>query len=306
MKKAETTMTTETTMTENQTAVTITDDMTAQTLCDLLNKTEDKNLHEPIKTALEERLKEENKKSVKAGLEAFANKAKNDPNLFWTEFINDPAVSVRKFTENDDGTFELEPAKRRVTFSQIDKVYGDLNDGKTIAESKNYARMLAHITNNLYRLTCADLSEEAGAKCAVVRVTANINGEKTMREVDFSKASKSGIKAQMQAFLDTVMPQNQRILVCSADVNYVNKAFVAAKDGTVKTAKEKRTEAIIWEAVKVRKNNEAYKVESQADCHKEPQKEGKKSEFTEAKEEKMSKVPNRPESEAVLSKTEEA
>lgn len=58
MKKNETTMTTETTMTESQTAaVTITDDMTAQTLCDLLNKTEDKNLHEPIKTALEERLR---------------------------------------------------------------------------------------------------------------------------------------------------------------------------------------------------------------------------------------------------------
>ena len=313
MKTTETTMTA---TTENATTMTteaidltaLYADKTAAEVLNILNGTDDRNLHKPIIEIIEKKLQEENKKTVKAGLENFANMAKDNSDQFWTTFINEPFVPARKFTENKDGTYALEPVKRKVNFSQIDKVYGDLNDGKTIAESKNYVRMLDHITNNLYRQTCADLSTEAGEKCAVVRVAANIEGEKTMREVDFSKASKSALKTQIQAFLDTTMPDNVRPLVCSADVNYILKAFETAKDGIVKTAKEKRTETIIWEAVKIRANKRAYTVESQADCHKDPnaKKEVKKSEFTESQEEKTSKIPERPEAVATLSKTENA
>jgi len=103
----------------------------------------------------------------------------------------------------------------------------------------------------------------------------------------------------VQAFVDTVMPKEHSVRLTKADVRYLQEAFTTAKEGVVKTAKEAAVEAAIWVAVRKRKNGEAYEVKSGAKCHKEAK--PKKSITTEATEEKMSKIPERVEAQAVLS-----
>lgn len=279
------------------------EEKTAQELCDILNQTADRNEHAPIKAAIEAKLQDENKAAIKAEVETFARTARKDETLFWANLVMNPYATIYTLTESEEGEYSLSERNRRLTFSQIDKRYQELYNGQTIANEKNYVRMIARITNNLYRNTCSDLSADAGEDRAVIRVAAIIDGETTMREVDFSKASKTAIKAQIQAYVDTIMPEAQRVLICSADVNYIIKGFDNAKDGTVKTANEKKVEILIFDSIKSLYTKEAYKVESKAACHKQP--EPKKSERTEKQEEIMSKVGERAEAANTLSKRDE-
>ena len=286
------------------------EDKTAAEVVAILNQTEDKNLHAPIIAAIEEKLKEENKQDVKLGVETFAHCYKTDEALFWANMIESPYATIRRLVEDENDGYILKPSNRRILFSQVDAVYQEENNGKSIAAGKNYLRMIARITDNLYKSKCADLSAEAGKDCAVVRVASNLDGETVMREVDFSKSSISGIKDQIQALVDTILPESERVKICSADVRYIQTVTASGNESKVKTANEKNVEKAIFDAIKTRRLGVAYEVESRAKCHKAnkkaDQKETKKSERTEKQEEAMSKVPERPEAAATLSKKETA
>lgn len=282
------------------------EDKTAAEVVSILNQTEDKNLHAPIIAAIEEKLKEENKEAVKIDVETFAHCYKTDEALFWKNMIELPYATIHRLVEDENDGYILKPSKRRILFSQVDSVYQQENSGKSIAAGKNYVRMIARITDNLYKSKCADLSAEAGKDCAVVRVMSNIDGETVMREVDFSKSSIGGIKDQIQALVDTILPENERVKICSADVRYIQTVTASGNESKVKTANEKNVEKAIFDAIKTRRLGVAYEVESRAKCHKAEKKEVKKSERTEKQEEVMSKVPDRPEAAATLSKKETA
>lgn len=279
---------------------------TAAEIVSILNQTEDKNLHAPIKAAIEEKLKEENKKAVKLAVEALAQQAKADETLFWANMIESPYATINRLVEDENDGYVLKPSQRRILFSQADAVYQAENSGASIAAAKNYLRMIARITDNLYKSKCADLSAEVGKDCAVVRVTFNLGGETAMREVDFSKSSISGIKEQVQALADTILPESERVNICSADVRYIQTVTASGTESKVKTANEKNVEKAIFDAIKTRRLGVAYKVESRAQCHKTDKKQTKKSERSEKQEEVMSKVSERPEAAATLSKKEVA
>lgn len=296
---------TTTTMTTTETANPY-EDKTASEVVEILNKTEDKNLHAPIIAAIEEKLKEENKEAVKIDVETFAHCYKTDEALFWENMIELPYATIHRLVEDENEGYILKPSKRRILFSQVDSVYQQENSGKSIAAGKNYVRMIARITDNLYKSKCADLSAEAGKDCAVVRVMSNIDGETVMREVDFSKSSIGGIKDQIQALVDTILPENERVKICSADVRYIQTVTASGNESKVKTTNEKNVEKAIFDAIKTRRLGVAYEVESRAKCHKADKKQTKKSERTEKQEEVMSKVPERPEAAATLSKKETA
>ena len=296
---------TTTTMTATETANPY-EDKTAAEVVAILNQTEDKNLHAPIIAAIEEKLKEENKEAVKIDVETFAHCYKTDEALFWENMIELPYATIHRLVEDENDGYILKPSKRRILFSQVDSVYQQENSGKSIAAGKNYVRMIARITDNLYKNKCADLSAEAGKDCAVVRVMSNIDGETVMREVDFFKFSIGGIKDQIQALVDTVLPENERVKICSADVRYIQTVTASGNESKVKTANEKNVEKAIFDAIKTRRLGVAYEVESRAKCHKADKKQTKKSEHTEKQEEVMSKVPERPEAAATLSKKETA
>ena len=296
---------TTTTMTATETANPY-EDKTAAEVVAILNQTEDKNLHAPIIAAIEEKLKEENKEAVKIDVETFAHCYKTDEALFWENMIELPYATIHRLVEDENDGYILKPSKRRILFSQVDSVYQQENSGKSIAAGKNYVRMIARITDNLYKSKCADLSAEAGKDCAVVRVMSNIDGETVMRDVDFSKSSIGGIKDQIQALVDTILPENERVKICSADVRYIQTVTASGNESKVKTANEKNVEKAIFDAIKTRRLGVAYEVESRAKCHKADKKQAKKSERTEKQEEVMSKVPERPEAAATLSKKETA
>lgn len=273
-------------------------DETVKTATELLaeiNSTEDENVRKTIRATLEEVVKQDNKAITKTAIRNLATMFTADPALFWTEMVNNPYAPISKLKENEDGIFELAPAKRRILFSQVDHVYGEDNNGQTIAQNKNYHRMIARITNNLYRLTCNELSE--GATQAVIKT--KYHGKEEEIAVDFTGTSIAALMAQVQALVDTIFPADQTTKMVRADVRYLMKAFTNAKEGEVKTANEKKVEAAVLDAFRIRKAEQAYKVTSTAKCHKEPK---SKPERTEAQEEKTSRIPERPEAVETVSK----
>lgn len=304
--------TTTITKTENQsvqTEKTVLDELrelhqntSASELVAVLNKADDKETVKALRDLVEEKVKAENKALVKAGVKAFAMSANDNLTAFWNSFIRNPYVPAIKLTENDEtGEFSIEPTTKYVLFSKVDAVYQDEFNGESIANAKNYLRMIARITDNLYRATCSDLSNGVDRNLAVVRVKAVIDGETTMREIDFTKTSNSGICEQMQAFVDTVMPDGQRVLLRNADVTYVRLSIANGKNGKVVTGKEGAVERLMFDAIAKRYTQTAYEVESKAACHKSKD-DNKKSERTEKQEEATSKIPERPEATATLSK----
>lgn len=276
-------------------------DLTSAEILALLNAEADRNKHKPIKTALDEVLKAENKALVKSAVETFVNQYTRDEAVFWTAFINTPYATIYKLSENEDAkdgedVYSLKPSNRRILFSQVDKVYAEKHNGQTMAQAKNYVRMIARFTHNLYLNECGGLSDGAGDKCAVIKVA--YNGEKSeskVANVDFGKYSKSAMKAQLQAIVDTILPADQSVPMVSADLNFVIRAYAKADldSGKVKAGAEKVVERIIFTAVRMRKNGIKYEVESKANCHKSKDDKPKVSERTEKQEEVMSKVPDR-------------
>ncbi len=260
---------------------------TAAELLDELNAVTDENIRKTIVVQLAEVLKSENKAATKTAIRALVTKYAEDQSAFWTELVNNPYAPILKLKENEDGNFELTPGKRRILFSQVDHAYGEDNNGRSIAQSKNYHRMFARLTNNLYKATCAELSEEAKA---VIRV--KYHGKDEEMAVDFTGTSIGALLAQVQAIVDTIFPADQTAKMVRADVRYLLKAFTNAKEGEVKTANEKKVEAAVLDAFRVRKAEQAYKVTSTAKCHKEPK---VKAERSEAVEEQTSRIPERPE-----------
>lgn len=273
-------------------------ELTSKQIVELLNAESDLNKHAPMKKALDEVLKAENKARVNQTVEAFVNQYVREESAFWAAFINSPFADVLKLDEREepeDGErYALSVKKRRILFTQVDKVYAEKLNGQTMAQAKHYPRLIARFTDNLYRHECGNLSEEAGAKSAVIRVAYNGNkSEDKIAEVDFGKCSKGEMKKQLQAIVDSILPADQSVPMVSADLNFVIRAYAKADldSGKVKTGKETVVERIIFTAIRKRKNGEAYEVESNAKCH--AQEKPKKSERTEKQEEVMSKVPDR-------------
>lgn len=272
-------------------------ELTSAQILELLNAESDLNKHAPMKKAMDEVLKAENKALVKCAVETFANQYEREESLFWDAFINHPFAEVFKLVENEDADdgerYALKSSNRRILFTQVDKVYSEKHNGQTMAQAKHYPRLIARFTDNLYRHECGNLSEETG-KSAVIRVAYNGNkSEDKTAEVDFGKCSKGEMKKQLQAIVDAILPAEQSVPMVSADLNFVIRAYAKANcdTGNIVGGAEKAVERIIFTAVRKRKNGEAYEVESKAKCH--AQDKPKKSERTEKQEEVMSKVGDR-------------
>ena len=247
-------------------------------------------------------LKERNKDNVAERIGALAAMARDNRAIFWATFLENPYATVQRLSSNKDTNgYVLNDGRRRIRFEQVDTAYGDRYDGETIARSKRYVGMIARFTHNLYRAECKELSE-GGA--AVVHVNFNGKAEAKTAEYDFSGYSNGALQSQLDAIANVILPDNMGIHLVKADVRYVRTAFAQVKEGKVKTMDEKTVSNLIFDAIAVRAEGKTYIVESRAKCHKDGNK-TKKSERTEKQEEIMSKVPDRPEAAATLSKRAE-
>lgn len=302
----ENTMNTNATAIENADALDLSALSSAEIL-EMLNAEPDLNKHAPMKKALDEVLKAENKEHYKQAIATFAHEYDRDSGNFWATFIDSPYAPRYSLAEDDeaDERYSLKQSNRRVSFTKVDSKYQEEHNGQTIANAKNYPRMVARFTDNVYRKVCSDLSAGCSDTRAVIRVTFHGKDEDFQKEIDFSKTGAKAMKAQMQAIVDTILPAEHSVLVQDADLAFVLKAAERTNldKGEVSTSNEDNILDAIMRAVRNIKNGEAYTVKSKAKCHKAPKPKAKKSERTEKQEEVMSRVPDR-EHEIPTSKTE--
>lgn len=269
--------------------------LSALEIVKLLNEEQDLNKHAPMKKALEEVLKNENKEHMIQAVAEFVKEYGQDTNAFWNRFITDPFAPRFSMVEDTEAEerYSLKEGQKRISFLKVDAKYQEENHGQTMAQAKNYCRMLARFTDNIYRKVCGELSAGCDKKQAVIRVTFHGAKEDYKKDVDFSATTSKAMKAQMQAIVDTILPETHSVLVRDADLSFVLKVAQKASldNGAVKTGKEVLILNAIMKAVDMVKNERTYVVESAAECHKE--KKAKKSDRTEAQEEKTSKIPDR-------------
>lgn len=239
-------------------------------LLEMLNDADTTTQVNALKKALTERIKEDNKEAKKIALQTFANTADRDEKLFWDCFIDAPYAPTKRLVQDDEtNEWEIKDGQTRLTFEDVDKVYGEKRDGKTIARSKRYVGMISRFTHNLYSATCNGLSEEA-EKCAkVVKVKFKGDEAATIEEFDFSGNSTKDLQAQLNAILKTIMPEGGAFLLKKSDVRYIREGFTKANEGKVTTARESTVSKLIWDAVKVCKSGKPYEVVSKAKCHAE-------------------------------------
>ena len=287
---------------ENTNTIIIAEGMSIEEKLELLNAEKNREAAGKLIASISEDLKAENKETIKTAVETFAHEAARDLSNFFATFLSDPYVTVRRLKESkEDGTFSIVDGIRQVSFAEVDSVYGKENHGMTIAQSKRYVGMIARFTHNLYLNLCGDLSVKTPDGKGKVTVH-KYNGQDDV--YDFSGYSINKLQEQLNTIVQTIMPEGERIPMVKADVRYLlavnQKEKNGTRDVTLVTSNEKTIMNRIFKAMGIRKANHAYNVESKAACHK-----VKESNQTPAQEEQTSKIPERPEAEATLSKKSE-
>ena len=271
-------------------------EQTINTALEALNAEKDVGAAHVLLTALEEAVKVWNQETVKAAVDAFVHEAEQDRTTFFRDFIQDPFVEVARVKQSkDDGTYSVVPAMKQVSFSDVEKAWGKLHDG-TLAQSKRYVGMIARFTHNMHTNLCAALSEE-GPKVKVQK----FRGDAVeVAEYDFNGNSVGKLQGQLQAIVETILPEGMELKMVKADVRALLAAHQTEKMMEFTTAAEKKVINQIFGSMRVRMSGEAYVVKSKARCHKVPREEI--SERTPAQEEKTSKIPDRAEAAATLGK----
>lgn len=265
-------------------------------------------------TAIKEAVKAENAAAV--DIRAIQLVKMDDQAQMFTDYINDPAVPVVRLAQSKTtGEYKLTLGKRHISFAKLEATYQRINgtkhaDGtvdpdksKTLTQSKRYAAMLSYFADNLTRLIAGDLSENGSKKkVSVPSLTAGTADQR--KEYDFTGSSINALESQLNAIVSTILPADMVVKMKRVDVRALKQAATKEKllDFTMKN--EADLLARIFAAVKVRMNDDVYKLTSNAKAHKEKKIKTKTAnEKQSAKtEEKMSRVPERPEAAKTLSK----
>lgn len=217
----------------------------------------------PLTSAINEKLKAENGEAKTEYIKALLS---TDKITMFNTFIDVPCYTVKRLTnDKDTGDFVLVDGKRQLNFAQLDSAYEKENDGNTLANAKNYHRMVANFTHNIGVKIAGDLSEDKDVKKVCIPV---YQGEKET-EVDFSKASITALETQLNAIVTTILPNEICAKMLRSDVRAICQAATQEKMLCFTLKNEIRILNSIFNAIRIRKNNEAYTLESKAKCHKE-------------------------------------
>lgn len=264
-------------------------------------------------TAIKEAVKAENAAAV--DIRAAQLVKMDDRAQMFVAYINDPTVPIVKLAQSKTtGEYKLTHGKRNIPFAKLEATYQRINgtkhaDGtvdpdksKTLTQSKRYAAMLSYFADNMTRLIAGDLSENGSKKVSVPSLTAGTADQR--KEYDFTGSSINALESQLNAIVSTILPADMVVKMKRVDVRALKQAATKEKllDFTMKN--ETDLLAHIFAAVKVRMNDDIYKLSSNAKAHKEKKVKTKTAnEKQSAKtEEKMSRVPERPEAAKTLSK----
>lgn len=230
-------------------------------------------------TVIKEAVKAENAAAV--DLRAVQLVKMDDRAQMFVAYINDPTVSIVKLAQSKTtGEYKLTPDKRQISFAKLETTYQRINgtkhaDGtvdpdrsKTLTQSKRYAAMLSYFADNMTRLIAGDLSENGSKKkVSVPSLTAGTADQR--KEYDFTGSSINALESQLNAIVSTILPADMVVKMKRVDVRALKQAATKEKllDFTMKN--ETDLLAHIFAAVKVRMNDDVYKLTSNAKAHKE-------------------------------------
>lgn len=166
-------------------------------------------------------------------------------------------------TDKDTGEFIIIERPRQIGFKQLDNAFAEANpEKKTLANSMRYYGMISLFVHNLACNITEDLSEEAH------KVTVPEFHGKQETEFDFSACSMTGLEKQLNAIVAAILPQELAPKMLKADVKVIRLACVQDKMLRFTIQNESRIINMIFNAIKIRMNDEAYVVSSRAKCHK--------------------------------------
>lgn len=292
----------ETANTTENTAAALVIPETIDGILDALNAEKDVSNANQYMNALREAVKQENNAALRRAVSDFASSAAADLDGFWKMFLGNPYVTIQAVKQDKEGKWILADRRRSVLFSDIDKVYGEQNDGRTIARAVRYVGMISRFAYNLYANTGAEYSDgvNSGGKVTVKTYAA---GQLKTEEYNFTGSSISKLQEQLNAIVKTILPETITVNMVKADVRYILDKVRRVGDGSVTVKdKDKFVMGAIFEAVRIRYAGKAYTVISQAaqaaarkaanDANKKAQKTA--NEFNSEKvEAEISKVPFR-------------
>lgn len=223
----------------------------------------------------------------------------DDRAQMFTDYINDPTVPIVRLTQSKTtGEYKLTPDKRHIPFAKLEATYQRINgtkhaDGtvdpdksKTLTQSKRYAAMLSYFADNMTRLIAGELSDnESKKKVSIPSLTAGTADQR--KEYDFTGNSINALESQLNAIVSTILPADMVVKMKRVDVRALRQAATKEKllDFTMKN--EADLLAHIFAAVKVRMNDDVYKLTSNAKAHKE------KKVKTTSKKQTAAKKPNK-------------
>lgn len=258
-----------------------------------------------IMKELETALKDQNATMKKSTISALLSTANKDGlSTFWTAYLATPNYTALGVRENAE-TGELETVERvhPVYLDELEKAWDALHDGQTLARAKNYNRMMAHFIKNVVRHQAGALSEhDKGEKCAIVAVKKFQGDELETQEVDFSGVSVGALLKQLRTIVETILPEEMAPNMLKADVRAILMAAQTSKELDFKGKKERAMLRLVLDAAQKRITGEAYTYKSYAKCFQDPKPKMANEKQSAKTEEKMSRVPERPEAAKTLGK----
>ena len=258
-----------------------------------------------IMKELETALKDQNATLKKSAISTLLSTADKDGlAAFWMAYLATPNYTALGMRENaETGELETVERVRPVYLDELEKAWDAMHDGQTLARAKNYSRMMAHFIKNVVRHQAGDLSEhDKGEKCAIVTVKKFRGDELETQEVDFSGVSVGALLKQLRTIVETILPEGMAPNMLKADVRAILMAAQTSKELDFKGKKERAMLRLVLDAAQKRITGEAYTYESAAKCFKEPKPKMANEQQSAKTEEKMSKVPERPEAAKTLGK----
>lgn len=210
-----------------------------------------------------------------------------DPVSMWEEFTPNQFVpTVRISLSKKDGVYKRSEGKRQVSVLDIEaalqlrhgtaKADGSIepDTSKTIMVSKRYMGVLAHVLHNFAHHIAGMLSEGGPDNKCVVKCPVWHGGVYECREFNMTGCSIKALSYQLDCLLKSMLPMEVFVNMKRADVEALKLAITQEKNMEFTLRNERVFLNKFMLAYQVRRENRAYKLESKAKIHQQPNAKG--------------------------------
>lgn len=234
------------------------------------------NFTEELYKEIKDVIVENNKASKDIVISAFLTIGKTDMPTMMKNFINNPFYDGEALRpDKKNGGYKLADGKYQINFPCLEDAFITENEGaNSLAKSPVYHGMIARFLHNLMTHKASILGDGKATKHTdnggKFVCTPAFNGEvsKEYRGVDFTTVTICGMKDQLNAIVDCILPEGLEIHIVKADVRALLDASTQEKDMAFKVINEDQMINKIFNSLEIRMNDKAYAITSKAKCHK--------------------------------------